>query len=1094
VVVALLWLAAYCSPARAAQWSAYVAVEHGGTAAGRACAAASAVTLFVADTRATTPVLRLPGDAWAELRVSGEGAYRVFFHQRDIGVAEHVAPTWRVRLAGGDADCSFEAFDAALSPVADPGADDVMIDASMALEAAIADALAASAAGQPQQARRRLAGIETAAPATPSTRMRAYLHRAHFAIDAGATNAAAADLAQAQAVRATHVLDAGIAATFERSLALRIDDAHGERARVVIERKSLDAAMSATAGVPDEDRVANHVYLALAQLGLGQVDDAAASLDAMPSRMTGELSVADPLRTDAIIARARIDRERGAYRAASERVRAALQDVARASGTANLAYAELAFAYAQNAAIANRPFDAIPALVRGVAWLDAELGRDNVITVKARGSLAFVYAFAERLPEAIAVQREVVASYRAMPFTAAERVAVSHILANLLGRDQRYAESYDLLVSLVAEARRARLPDDVVAHLDLDLAYVLWQTRGPRPACERVAAVHASVGSAAGLRASLRSDLELLAAMCTTQVSRDEGIAQLRDVVAARGRLYGKESLGVLRAQGALARAQIDGGDAAGARATLSEFAATAETLRREEAPDAVGARNAFSEWLVSDALFAGYRDLAMLHARAGDTVRAIAVSEAVRARSLGDAIGLNTDLRGLPTRAQYRAEALRTSIRAREAELALLAPSDPARYALQASLADATQELAALRRASSTNDAATPAFDLERLRARIPSGSAFVGIQIVHDGAWAYVVRRDRPPAVVMLDRAVPLVEALRPFRVTMANANARLAPIWRKPDGAYANALTAPATGAQRIAEDQLAQALGESFVAPLLPLLGGIRRLIAATEGPLAGVPLDALMIASARVGSRWDVQYAPSLTVWAAGMNVAKARGARSRELIAIGAPDYGAMAAGGAGPLPARTWMPLPGASAEVETIAAMFPRDRRMLAMGDDASKQHVTVLAQDGAFARTRYLHIAAHGVLAADAPQWSSIVLADRGAISYLTAAELATFDIRADLVTLSACETALGKDVAGEGVFGLPYALAVAGARATLLTFWPVADRPTAEFMRRFYAKLARGSTPARALAQTKREFMTSEEYSAPFYWAAFVLYSA
>jgi CHAT domain-containing protein len=107
-------------------------------------------------------------------------------------------------------------------------------------------------------------------------------------------------------------------------------------------------------------------------------------------------------------------------------------------------------------------------------------------------------------------------------------------------------------------------------------------------------------------------------------------------------------------------------------------------------------------------------------------------------------------------------------------------------------------------------------------------------------------------------------------------------------------------------------------------------------------------------------------------------------------------------------------------------------------------------------------------------------------------VTAAELATFDVGADLVVLSACETALGKDVAGEGLFGLPYALAVAGARATLLTLWPVADRPTAEFMRRFYAKLARGVAPAAALAQTKREFIRSKEFSAPFYWAPFVLY--
>jgi CHAT domain-containing protein len=81
-----------------------------------------------------------------------------------------------------------------------------------------------------------------------------------------------------------------------------------------------------------------------------------------------------------------------------------------------------------------------------------------------------------------------------------------------------------------------------------------------------------------------------------------------------------------------------------------------------------------------------------------------------------------------------------------------------------------------------------------------------------------------------------------------------------------------------------------------------------------------------------------------------------------------------------------------------------------------------------------------------------------------------------------------------VAGDGVFGLPYALTVAGARGALLTLWPVADQSTAEFMKRFYARLARGARPAAALAATQREFMRHPRWRAPFYWAPFVLYGA
>ena len=107
-------------------------------------------------------------------------------------------------------------------------------------------------------------------------------------------------------------------------------------------------------------------------------------------------------------------------------------------------------------------------------------------------------------------------------------------------------------------------------------------------------------------------------------------------------------------------------------------------------------------------------------------------------------------------------------------------------------------------------------------------------------------------------------------------------------------------------------------------------------------------------------------------------------------------------------------------------------------------------------------------------------------------MTAAEIATYAIGADLVVLAACETALGKDVAGEGVFGLPYALTVAGARATLLSLWPVSDDSAAAFMARFYARLARGAAPAVALAETKREFIRDPKYAAPFHWAPWVLY--
>jgi len=111
------------------------------------------------------------------------------------------------------------------------------------------------------------------------------------------------------------------------------------------------------------------------------------------------------------------------------------------------------------------------------------------------------------------------------------------------------------------------------------------------------------------------------------------------------------------------------------------------------------------------------------------------------------------------------------------------------------------------------------------------------------------------------------------------------------------------------------------------------------------------------------------------------------------------------------------------------------------------------------------------------------------------FSTAGEWPGFDLKSDLMVMSACETGLGKMVSGEGVQGLPYALYVAGNRDTLLSLWQVSDDGTALFMQRFWAKVKAGTSHARALSETKREMQRGEagkSYSDPYYWAPFVLY--
>lgn len=163
--------------------------------------------------------------------------------------------------------------------------------------------------------------------------------------------------------------------------------------------------------------------------------------------------------------------------------------------------------------------------------------------------------------------------------------------------------------------------------------------------------------------------------------------------------------------------------------------------------------------------------------------------------------------------------------------------------------------------------------------------------------------------------------------------------------------------------------------------------------------------------------------------------------------------------------------------------------------VGLAASEARLAELSREGKLRDYRYLLFSAHGYLAQD-PAQSALVLSQignpAGVDGYVTASEWPLYDIRSDLIVLSACDTGVGATRVGESVMGLPYALLVAGNKNTLLTLWAIDDAATAEFMRLFFSKLKAGSTQARSLAETKREFAKDPRWSDPRYWAAFVLY--
>jgi CHAT domain-containing protein len=160
-----------------------------------------------------------------------------------------------------------------------------------------------------------------------------------------------------------------------------------------------------------------------------------------------------------------------------------------------------------------------------------------------------------------------------------------------------------------------------------------------------------------------------------------------------------------------------------------------------------------------------------------------------------------------------------------------------------------------------------------------------------------------------------------------------------------------------------------------------------------------------------------------------------------------------------------------------------------------DFKASRSTVL--DGTLEGYRLVHFATHGVLDSERPSLSALVLSlvdERGAPrdGYLRLHDLYNLRLDADLVVLSACQTALGKEFKGEGLVGLTRAFMYAGVPRVVASLWEVSDLATAELMKQFYGGVLRqGLQPAAALRAAQRKMSTDPRWASPYYWAGFVL---
>ncbi|MGH9766315.1 MAG: CHAT domain-containing protein, partial [Blastocatellia bacterium] len=178
---------------------------------------------------------------------------------------------------------------------------------------------------------------------------------------------------------------------------------------------------------------------------------------------------------------------------------------------------------------------------------------------------------------------------------------------------------------------------------------------------------------------------------------------------------------------------------------------------------------------------------------------------------------------------------------------------------------------------------------------------------------------------------------------------------------------------------------------------------------------------------------------------------------------------------------------------EADAIAKFVPRNSLLKATDFQANR----AMATGAELGRYRIIHFATHGLLNSEQPLLSGLVLSlvdenGKPQDGFLRMHEIYNLQLPADLVVLSACQTALGKEISGEGLVGLTRGFMYAGARRVVASLWQVDDLATAKLMEGFYrGMLQEGLRPAAALRVAQLDLIRSSRSAAPYFWAGFIM---
>jgi CHAT domain-containing protein len=375
------------------------------------------------------------------------------------------------------------------------------------------------------------------------------------------------------------------------------------------------------------------------------------------------------------------------------------------------------------------------------------------------------------------------------------------------------------------------------------------------------------------------------------------------------------------------------------------------------------------------------------------------------------------------------------------------------------------------------------------QIQQRLDADTVLLQYALGADASYVWAISRDHLVVTVLPDRATIEAAARRAVEGLRSH----------------------PATGSAE-ASDGLAE-LAALVIAPIAAQLDR-RRIVLALDGalqyvPFAVLPRETERGAASALLQTHEIVEIPSMSALALSKDGSDSAARKTLAVFAdpvlaandprLGEGRASSLAAAAAPmgsivrPSPDLALTRLLSTSYEAEAIAALVPSDRRLIASGFAASRDAVLKTGLDD----YRFIHFATHGLVDARYPGLSALVLSqfDDGGHpqdGFLRLNDIYNLKLNADLVVLSACETALGREVHGEGLIGLTQGFMSAGARSLVASLWQVPDRATAELMAQFYAYMFNdGMRPAEALRNAQLWSASQRRFSHPYFWGGFVL---